>query len=207
MSDWEDFCESSNIDPHDPDQFDRALDRWSNESSSSSKKTPPTIFNTFKEASDWARNNPGATFCRTPDGQHFAPVKSSSAPDPNQEFRPNRFEGLKGHEIAGIFKEYIQNKSPHLFLRYTTGLQFSEPEFEFDLAILGTKDLLELKNVLEDMAAVAKEEYRFLMKDMERTRSNPSKYGADQRQRWINTLDRAAALTANKLKQDEGVFF
>jgi hypothetical protein len=29
MSDWEDFCESMKIDPHDPDQFDRLLDSWS----------------------------------------------------------------------------------------------------------------------------------------------------------------------------------
>lgn len=29
MSDWEDFCQSMKIDPHDPDQFDQLLDRWS----------------------------------------------------------------------------------------------------------------------------------------------------------------------------------
>ncbi len=31
MSDWEDFCESMNIDPSDPEQFDRLLDKWSKE--------------------------------------------------------------------------------------------------------------------------------------------------------------------------------
>ena len=29
MSDWEDFCEAMKISPHDPDQFDELLDRWS----------------------------------------------------------------------------------------------------------------------------------------------------------------------------------
>lgn len=31
MSDWEDFCESFDIDPNDPEQFDDLLDRWSSE--------------------------------------------------------------------------------------------------------------------------------------------------------------------------------
>lgn len=31
MSDWEDFCETFNIDPNNPDQFDDLLDRWSKE--------------------------------------------------------------------------------------------------------------------------------------------------------------------------------
>ena len=29
MSDWAEFCEAFKIDPNDPDQFDRLLDRWS----------------------------------------------------------------------------------------------------------------------------------------------------------------------------------
>ena len=29
MSDWADFCDAFKIDPNDPDQFDRLLDKWS----------------------------------------------------------------------------------------------------------------------------------------------------------------------------------
>lgn len=29
MSEWAEFCEAFKIDPNDPDQFDRLLDRWS----------------------------------------------------------------------------------------------------------------------------------------------------------------------------------
>lgn len=34
MSDWEYFCETFNIDPSDPDQFDDLLARWSKEEQS-----------------------------------------------------------------------------------------------------------------------------------------------------------------------------
>ena len=36
MSDWAEFCEAFKIDPNNPDQFDRLLDRWSKSEESAS---------------------------------------------------------------------------------------------------------------------------------------------------------------------------
>lgn len=53
MSDWEDFCESMNIDPCDPDQFDALLASWSREEERSWRNT----------SAEGGRADPGCSRC------------------------------------------------------------------------------------------------------------------------------------------------
>lgn len=217
MSEWEDFCESIKIDPHDPDQFDQVLDRWSKSPESmppqvrsdafrDRKPTETVVFGTYQEAAAWARLKPGKAFVRAPDGQHFIPAASSADLSVSRAKRPNRFKGLKGYQIASLFVEAIQQCAPHLLMRYTTTTTpFSESAFMHDIERLGKERLLGLKDVIEEMADNEREGYQFLMREIKRTHAKASKYRPWQRERWIDDLDRASALTTARLNRLSGM--
>lgn len=163
MSDWEDFCESSNINPHDPDQFDRLVDKWSKDDKPTSsdekdyfppnKKVENIYFETFQQAAEWSKNNQGKPFTRSPDGRHFVPKNITT------KNVPSRFAGLQGHDPRFFeLTSIIYNLSPYIKYTQTKTLKtFSSYLFIEDLNKLTKENIIELKILLWDFNNWSKE--------------------------------------------------
>lgn len=80
-SEWEEFCESKGLNAGSEDDYDRLID--SLDEAAPTRRRPllglddslsvELRFETFREASQWSKNNGGA-FTRSADGTHFVPL-------------------------------------------------------------------------------------------------------------------------------------
>jgi hypothetical protein len=200
MSEWEEFCEDLGIPPHDPEAFDRVLDSWGLQNSSA--RTPLNVpldgkrFATFKDAAEWSKQNGGAPFTRSLDGNHFVPCSTSNGRRARYDFT-----GLEGHETTKIVRAVFSRLSPHLLYRYSTApSRFSEPAFLEDLRLLSLEEIAELNSLLD--ATIQDTVWRLANVEREaaRMRRDPEQYALSKRQRWVSAMRHARSLCQMRLK-------
>ncbi len=78
MSDWEDFCDSKGWNSGSEADYDKFLDsledrpaRGTSGKREMASNQKMIFFSSFEEAKQWAKNNVGQTFTRSPDGSGF----------------------------------------------------------------------------------------------------------------------------------------
>lgn len=83
MSDWEDFCESKGWNSGSEADYDKFIDSLEDRTARRTSvkgevvsNTETIFFTSFDEAKQWAKNNVGQTFTRSPDGSGFISKKN-----------------------------------------------------------------------------------------------------------------------------------
>lgn len=180
----------------------------------SESHTQELRFNTFAEASAWAKDHPGKPFTRCPDGRGFLASASVGPPAPARTSAPKKklFGGrlyFPGAHPIIQFLEELRVLSPHLhhvwndsrFNQWKTIVPpFSAQKFDADLSRLGREDIVRLKDLLDDHFEYEKKDLAWLLSEIRRDRRmKAGHYGEDLKQILIEIEGQAIAIVAARL--------
>ena len=98
MSDWENFCESNGWSMGPVRDYEKFLDSLEDRPRrrAQSNYQPEDLtgnhhFSTFREAIEWAKNNPGKSIARSPDGNGYIARPEENTMSDTLKIRPDKF--------------------------------------------------------------------------------------------------------------------
>jgi hypothetical protein len=157
-----------------------------------SRDTRQLRFQTYTEALEWARTHPGQPFSRSPDGTGFAVLEDARSVSESALKRVD--DSLEQLSALSPHLHYILTKSIST-ARKDIVVPFSAPAFMADLDRLSPKDLLRLKDLLDDRVRREKEKLTWLLRAISRDyrmRSQPTgSYGEEMNRKLIGIQELA----------------